>query len=114
VNTYKVWLRYELFRGRLTENGLRASEANLCDYIRSHSGTKPHLVYLQVEEQQALWDSMSRSGFNPKVTAKIFVLGLQMARTDVHSAFSAQCPSELARLHGAITVWHLLSSEPDS
>jgi predicted PolB exonuclease-like 3'-5' exonuclease len=27
VNTYRVWLRYELFRGRLTENGLRASEA---------------------------------------------------------------------------------------
>src|SRR5271166_1315844 len=36
VNTYRVWLRYELFRGRLTENGLRASEANLRDYIRSH------------------------------------------------------------------------------
>ena len=28
VNTYRVWLRYELFRGRLTENGLRASEAS--------------------------------------------------------------------------------------
>ncbi len=25
VNTYRVWLPYELFRGRLTENGLRAS-----------------------------------------------------------------------------------------
>src|SRR5208282_2238027 len=29
VNTYRLWLRYELFRGRLTENGLRASEADL-------------------------------------------------------------------------------------
>ena len=27
--------------GRLTENGLRASETNLSDYIRSHSNTKP-------------------------------------------------------------------------
>jgi 3'-5' exonuclease len=52
VNTYRVWLRYELFRGRLTENGLRASEAELSDYIRSHSGTKPHLTYLLIEEQQ--------------------------------------------------------------
>jgi 3'-5' exonuclease len=53
VNTYGVWLRYELFRGRLSENGLRASEANLGDYIRSHSNTKPHLAYAQVEEQKA-------------------------------------------------------------
>jgi hypothetical protein len=44
VNTFCVWLRYELFRGRLTDSGLRASEANLGDYIRSHSNTKPHLA----------------------------------------------------------------------
>jgi 3'-5' exonuclease len=44
VNTYRVWLRYELFRGRLSEVGLRGSEANLSDYIRSHSNTKPHLI----------------------------------------------------------------------
>jgi len=25
VNTYRVWPRYELFRGRVTENDLRAS-----------------------------------------------------------------------------------------
>jgi hypothetical protein len=41
VNTYRVWLRYELFCGRLSE-GVRASEANLSDYIRSHSDAKPH------------------------------------------------------------------------
>jgi predicted PolB exonuclease-like 3'-5' exonuclease len=46
VNTYRVWLRYELFRGRLSENGLRASEANLSDYIQSRSRTKPHLTAL--------------------------------------------------------------------
>jgi 3'-5' exonuclease len=48
VNTYRVWLRYELFRGRLTENGLRASEAYLGDYIRSYSNTKPRLRLGQV------------------------------------------------------------------
>jgi 3'-5' exonuclease len=52
VNTYRVWLRYELFRARLTENGLGASEANLRDYIRTHSNTKPHLAYVQVEGQE--------------------------------------------------------------
>jgi hypothetical protein len=40
VNTYRVWLRYELFRGKLTENGLRASEMNLSDHIKSRSNTK--------------------------------------------------------------------------
>jgi 3'-5' exonuclease len=53
VNTYGVWLRYELFRGRLSESGLKASEANLSDYIRSHSNTKPHLAYVQAENGKA-------------------------------------------------------------
>lgn len=52
VNTYRVWLRYELFRGRLSENGLRASEANLSNYIQSHSNTKPHLAHVQVLDKQ--------------------------------------------------------------
>ena len=51
VNTYRVWLRYELFRGRLTENGLLASEASLRDYLRSRSGGKPHLACVLVEKE---------------------------------------------------------------
>jgi predicted PolB exonuclease-like 3'-5' exonuclease len=51
VNTYRVWLRYELFRGRLTETGLQARENNLRDYICSHSNTKPQLACVQVEKQ---------------------------------------------------------------
>lgn len=49
VNTYRVWLRYEPFRGRLSENGLRASKAGLGDYIQSRSHTKPHLTGLRME-----------------------------------------------------------------
>jgi 3'-5' exonuclease len=44
VNTYRVWLRYELFRGKLMEKELEASEANLAGHITAHSNTKPHLV----------------------------------------------------------------------
>jgi predicted PolB exonuclease-like 3'-5' exonuclease len=33
VNTYRVWLRYELFRGRLSESEHKASERNLADFI---------------------------------------------------------------------------------
>ena len=46
VNTYRVWLRYELFRGRLTQAGYAASETNLIEYIRLPSNTKPHLIDL--------------------------------------------------------------------
>lgn len=46
VNTYRVWLRYELFRGRLTDAAFQASEANLIDYIRAHANSKPHLADL--------------------------------------------------------------------
>ena len=44
VNTYRIWLRYELFRGRLTEATMRASEENLEAFIDAHRAAKPHLV----------------------------------------------------------------------
>jgi predicted PolB exonuclease-like 3'-5' exonuclease len=46
VNTYRVWLRYELFRGRLSAPGFEASEANLIEFIKTRGNTKPHLSHL--------------------------------------------------------------------
>lgn len=46
VNTYRVWLRYELFRGALTLEQLAASEANLTAYIRDRLAERPHLAFL--------------------------------------------------------------------
>ena len=46
VNTYRVWLRYELFRGRLSEAALCASEMSLAEFIRRRGNTKPHLADL--------------------------------------------------------------------
>jgi 3'-5' exonuclease len=43
VNTYRVWLRYELFRGRLDEAGFKASELDLMEFIKRHEKTKQHL-----------------------------------------------------------------------
>jgi predicted PolB exonuclease-like 3'-5' exonuclease len=43
VNTYRVWLRHELFRGKLTNAAFEASEANLAEFIRARSNVKPHL-----------------------------------------------------------------------
>ena len=45
VNTYRVWLRYELFRGKLTEATYQASEADLGDWITEHGNKKPHLLH---------------------------------------------------------------------
>jgi 3'-5' exonuclease len=44
VNTFRIWLRYELFRGKLTAAELGASDANLTDYIKTRSNTKSHLM----------------------------------------------------------------------
>jgi 3'-5' exonuclease len=46
VNTYRVWLRHELFRGRLSASDFAASEANLADFIKARGNTKPHLADL--------------------------------------------------------------------
>lgn len=46
VNTYRVWLRYELFRGALRPDEFRRSEAALADFIRARLGEKPHLAFL--------------------------------------------------------------------
>lgn len=46
VNTYRIWLRYELFRGRLTEATFQASEANFVEFIGLRSNTKPRLTDL--------------------------------------------------------------------
>jgi predicted PolB exonuclease-like 3'-5' exonuclease len=49
VNTYRVWLRYELFLGRLNESEFSESEKNLAELIKVRANTKPHLHGL-VEE----------------------------------------------------------------
>lgn len=46
VNTYRVWLRHELFRGALTLEQLEASEADLTSYIRTRLAERPHLAFL--------------------------------------------------------------------
>jgi 3'-5' exonuclease len=37
VNTYRVWLRYELFRGNLNDAGFQGSEANLREFITARN-----------------------------------------------------------------------------
>ena len=46
VNTYRVWLRYELFRGNLSPSQHEQSEADLINFISLKSATKVHLVAL--------------------------------------------------------------------
>jgi 3'-5' exonuclease len=46
VNTYRVWLRHELFRGRLSGAEFEASESALVEFIKARGNTKPHLADL--------------------------------------------------------------------
>ena len=43
VNTYRVWLRYELFRGRAVPIR-QFSEQKLGDFTKARSDAKPHLA----------------------------------------------------------------------
>src|SRR5215467_12648469 len=42
VNTYRIWLKYELFRARLSESEHQASERCLVDFIGSRLNRAPH------------------------------------------------------------------------
>jgi predicted PolB exonuclease-like 3'-5' exonuclease len=46
LNTYRVWLSYELFRGQLLDAEFQASEANLVEFVKARGNTKPHLTCL--------------------------------------------------------------------
>src|SRR5262249_25500829 len=35
INTYRVWLRYELFRGTLSQSAFEASQRNLADFVNA-------------------------------------------------------------------------------
>ena len=58
VNTYRVWLRYELFRGRLGEGEYQASERSLADFIGARVSTKGHLNRLVQEENPGTEESI--------------------------------------------------------
>jgi 3'-5' exonuclease len=49
TDVVRVWLRYELFRGRLNESEFSESEKDLAEFIKVRANTKPHLHGL-VEE----------------------------------------------------------------
>jgi 3'-5' exonuclease len=44
VNTYRVWLRHELFQGKLSDLAFETSESKLEEFIKARSATKPHIT----------------------------------------------------------------------
>ena len=44
VGTYQVWLRYELFRGTLSEGEFQASQQNLSDFMNRKASMIPRTV----------------------------------------------------------------------
>lgn len=44
INTYRVWLRYELFRGCISSEAYEASEANLTEFLNERVSERPHLL----------------------------------------------------------------------
>jgi predicted PolB exonuclease-like 3'-5' exonuclease len=54
VNTYRLWLRHELFRGRLSPTQLQLSEKNLTSFIAGRADAKPHLIDASPESGAAV------------------------------------------------------------
>jgi predicted PolB exonuclease-like 3'-5' exonuclease len=46
LNTYRIWLRHELFRGSLSDAQFQSSEASLIEFVKARGNTKPHLTAL--------------------------------------------------------------------
>jgi predicted PolB exonuclease-like 3'-5' exonuclease len=44
VNTYRVWLRHDLFQGNLSDRAFEMSETKLEEFIKARSATRPHLT----------------------------------------------------------------------
>ena len=44
VNTYRVWLRYELFRGKMTKQSYEASEANLQEFLEERNNATSQTI----------------------------------------------------------------------
>jgi 3'-5' exonuclease len=53
VGTYQVWLRYELFRGTLSEKAFEASQRKLADFISKHSNVKEPLYRMGSENSRS-------------------------------------------------------------
>lgn len=49
VNTYRVWLRHELFQGKLDDAGFEASEANLNEFIKARDSAKHYSTNTAIE-----------------------------------------------------------------
>ncbi len=43
LNTFRVWLIYELFRGSITAKELDWSETQMHDFVATHNSNNPHL-----------------------------------------------------------------------
>jgi hypothetical protein len=52
LNTYRVWLVYELFRGSITAKELEWSELQIRDFVVTRKAANPHL-YAAVGIRQA-------------------------------------------------------------
>jgi len=59
LNTYRLWLIYELFRGAVTAEQLAFSEAQAADFVRSRKSDNPHLAATVGNTRDKLDDAKS-------------------------------------------------------
>jgi len=55
INTYRVWLRYELFRGKLNTQSYEASEANLQKFLEGRNNATSQTIKTMESELIVRW-----------------------------------------------------------
>jgi len=54
INTYRIWLRYELFRGKLTQDQFEVSEVNLASFMQQRNTTITTLTEIKAETDRGI------------------------------------------------------------
>jgi 3'-5' exonuclease len=80
INTYRIWLRFERFCGRLSEAEFQRSEAHLLDFITARANT---ISYQRLQNNQAKATNGSPEATDGKRLAEAVERALASGRRDV-------------------------------
>jgi predicted PolB exonuclease-like 3'-5' exonuclease len=76
LNTYRLWLVYEFFRGAITAEQLAFSEKQIADYIRTRRADNPHVLLAIASHSSLSFTSSSSSPGASSLTETISLLPL--------------------------------------
>ena len=90
LNTYRLWLVYELFRGAITAEQLAYSETQAADFVRTRKSDNPHLLASSGATSDKGDDAQSPLGASMVYRADLSGDRESLSGIFVHEALSAK------------------------